>query len=600
MADYDAPILDMAFVLREVVGIDDLSELPVFADVGLEMLPDVLGEAARFFGEVIAPTNRTGDLQGTTRNEDGSVTTPDGFKEAYQQYVDAGWGAMSFDPEYGGGGFPWVVGLTVFEMMTAANMSLSLSPLLTQGSIHALSAHGDENQKLTWLPKLITGEWSGTMNLTEPQAGSDVGALTSRAERQGDGTYLLTGQKIFITWGESDMVENIVHLVLARTPDAPSGTRGISLFIVPKRLVDSDGKLGDHNDVHCLSIEHKMGIHASPTCVLQFGDNGGAVGYLIGEEHAGMRYMFTMMNQARLGVGLEGVALADRSYQQALAYALEREQGHRSEASSSQVVAIVEHPNVRRMLMTMKAYTEAMRCLIYLNAHAVDISQHHHDEDSRHEGQELLDLLTPLSKAWCTDLGNELTSLGVQIHGGAGFIEEAGAAQHYRDIRIAAIYEGTNGIQAIDLVGRKLPMRSGQVVQDLIAQMATTIVDLTTGGLTDIADRLELAVADLQAGGRWLLEKGAGSTDDGLAGATPYLRMFGTTVGGWLLAKSAVAANELLSADGDNDYGTEFLEAKIATARFYANQLLPEVHGLLPSVTAGAAGLYAIAPSDLR
>ncbi len=456
MTEYSAPVADMLFTLERVVGVQGLADLPDFAEVGLEALPDVLAEASRFFGEVVSPTNRAGDTQGSRRNDDGSITTPDGFAEAYQAYVDGGWGAMSFEPEFGGGGFPWVVGLAVQEMMTAANMAFSLNPMLTQGSIHALSAHGGEEQKLRWLPKLISGEWTGTMNLTEPQAGSDVGALTAKAVRQDDGSYLISGQKIYITWGEHDLTDNIVHLVLARTPDAPPGTRGISLFIVPKFLVNADGSLGERNDIECVSIEHKMGIHASPTCVLQFGDNGGAVGEIIGDEQSGMRSMFTMMNQARLAVGLEGLAVADRSYQQALEYALERQQGRRADTPKGESVAIIEHPDVRRMLMTMKSQIEALRCLVYLNAWAVDVAAHHPDEDEARRGQELCDLLTPLSKAWGTDLGNELTSLGVQIHGGMGYVEETGAAQHYRDIRIAAIYEGTNGIQAIDLVGRKL------------------------------------------------------------------------------------------------------------------------------------------------
>lgn len=599
MTEYNAPVQDMIFALREVIGVDDLAKLPAFADVGLESVPDLLEEAARFFGEVVSPTNRTGDSQGSVRNADGSVTTPDGFKEAYAQYVDAGWGGMAFEAEYGGGGFPWVVGIAITEMLTAANMAFSLNPMLTQGSIHALSAHGDTEAKLAWLPKLISGEWTGTMNLTEPQAGSDVGALTAKAIPQDDGTHLISGQKIYITWGEHDLTDNIVHLVLARTPGAPPGTRGISLFIVPKFLVNDDGSLGEKNDVHCVSIEHKMGIHASPTCVLQFGDEGGAVGYLIGEENSGMRYMFTMMNQARLAVGLEGLSVADRSYQQALEYAGERLQGGRPDAPKGESVPIIRHPDVRRMLMTMKANIEALRCVVYLNAQSVDIAAHHPDEDERRRGQELTDLLTPLSKAWGTDLGNELTSLGVQIHGGMGYVEETGSAQHYRDIRIAAIYEGTNGIQAIDLVGRKLAMRDGAVVQELIGEMGTTVGNLQQAGMGEMAERLEAAAADLQAASRWLLEKGGASTDDGLAGATPYLRMFGTTVGGWLLAKSALAAHRL-SAQGSNDFGQPFLDAKIATATFYAGQILPQVHGLLPSVMAGADPLFAVEADLLR
>ena len=596
MSEYSPPLDDMKFALKEVVNVNSLSELPAFNEVGLEALDSLLDEASRFFNEVISPTNRTGDLEGSSLNDDGSVSTPSGFREAYAQYVDAGWGAISFDPEYGGGGFPWLVGIAVTEMLTAANMALSLNPMLTQGSIHALTAHGDQEQKLAWLPKLITGEWAGTMNLTEPQAGSDVGALTTKAELQDDGTYKITGQKIYITWGEHDLTENIVHLVLARTPDAPPGTKGISLFIVPKFIINDDGSIGEENDIKCLSIEHKLGIHASPTCVLQFGDNGGATGYIVGEENSGMRYMFTMMNQARLAVGLEGLAVADRAYQQALDYALERMQGRRADTPKGESVPIIDHPDVRRMLMTMKAYIEAMRCMIYLNAKSIDIAHHHPDEDKRTRGHELTDLLTPLSKSWCTDLGNELTSLGIQIHGGMGFVEETGAAQHYRDIRIAGIYEGTNGIQAIDLVGRKLSMRKGDVVRELLLEINEIASELHSADLKGIARPLEDAVKDMQAATEWLIEKGGASTDDGLAGATPYLRMFGTTVGGWLLAKSALQAKKQIDEGNDS----EFLQAKIETATFYAEQLLPQVSGLLPATVSGAQSLYAIKPERLR
>ena len=597
MSEYAPPIEDMKFTLKEVVDIASLQDLPPFTNVGLESLDDLLDEAGRFFSQVISPTNRTGDLQGSSLNSDGSVSTPDGFLEAYGQYVDAGWGAISFDPEYGGGGFPWLVGIAVTEMLTAANMALSLNPMLTQGSIHALTAHGDSGQKLKWLPKLITGEWAGTMNLTEPQAGSDVGALTTKAEQQEDGSYLITGQKIYITWGEHDLTDNIVHLVLARTPDAPVGTKGISLFIVPKYLVDDNGNIGEANDVKCISLEHKLGIHASPTCVLQFGDNGGARGYLVGEENSGMRYMFTMMNQARLAVGLEGLAVADRAYQQAIEYALERRQGRRSDTPKGESSLILEHPDVRRMLMTMKAYIEAMRCLIYLNAKAIDIAHNHPDETERQAGVELTDLLTPLSKGWCTDLGNELTSIGIQIHGGMGFVEETGAAQHYRDIRIAGIYEGTNGIQAIDLVGRKLSMRNGAVVSELLADIDDTVAELSKNNLSDIGNPLQLANESLKTASTWLIENGGGSTDAGLAGATPYLRMFGTTVGGWLMGKAALAAQVSLKENSGN---SEFLEAKIETATFYAQQILPQVNGLLPSATSGAASLFAIDADPLR
>lgn len=601
MSDYTAPIADQQFVLEHISKLSELAKLSRFADAGLDALPEILSEAQRFMGEVIAPTNRTGDTQGSVWNPDGSVTTPDGFKAAYDQYVAGGWGAIGMEPEYGGGGFPWVVGIAISEMLTAANMAFSLNPLLTQGAIHALLEHGAEDQQNTYLPKLISGEWTGTMNLTEPNAGSDVGALTSKAVKQDDGTYRISGQKIYITYGEHDLTDNIIHLVLARTPDAPPGTRGISLFIVPKFLLNDDGTPGQRNDVSCVSIEHKMGIHASPTCVLQFGDDDGAVGYLIGEENSGMRYMFTMMNQARLAVGVEGLSIGDRAYQQALEFSQERLQGYRRDGVKGQQVAIIEHPDVRRMLMTMKAYIEAMRCVIYLNASSIDVAHHHPDEDRRQAAQEMVEFLTPISKGWGTDLGNELASLNVQIHGGMGFIEETGAAQHFRDIRIAPIYEGTNGIQAMDLVGRKLPMRDGGVVQDILVGMAATSTELREVGLAALGDRLESAAADLMASSTWLLENGAGSTDDGLAGATPYLRLTGTAVGGWLLTKSAVAAKRLLDAgttEGIHD--TAFLESKVETARFYADQLLPLTAGLVPSITAGASELFAISAENLR
>ena len=420
--------------------------------------------------EVLAPLNRSGDRQGV-RVEGDEVRTADGFADAYRRYVDAGWGGVPFDPAYGGGGFPWAVALALQEMLTAANMSFSLCPLLTQGAVDMLSHHGSEEQKETWLPKLVSGEWTGTMNLTEPQAGSDVGALATRAVPADDGTWRITGQKIFITYGEHDLADNIVHLVLARVPDAPPGTRGISCFIVPKYLLDADGRPGVRNDLRVVSTEHKVGIHASPTCVMSYGDRGGAVGYLIGEPNAGMRYMFTMMNNARLSVGLEGLALAERAYQQAASYARERRQGVAIGSPAGEPSPIVEHADVRRMLMTMRASIEAMRGLLYLDGGAVDRAAHHPDAEERTRWANRVALLTPVCKAWCTDLGVELTSLAVQVHGGMGYIEETGVAQHWRDLRIAPIYEGTNGIQAMDLVGRKLTLDGGQPLKELLSDV---------------------------------------------------------------------------------------------------------------------------------
>jgi alkylation response protein AidB-like acyl-CoA dehydrogenase len=473
-------------------------------------------------------------------------------------------------------------------------MAFSLCPLLTQGAIDMLSHHGSDEQKHRFMEKMVTGEWTGTMNLTEPEAGSDVGALRTRAAPAEDGSWRITGQKIFITYGEHDLSDNIIHLVLARVPDAPPGTRGISCFIVPKYLVNDDGTLGARNDVRCVSIEHKLGIHASPTCVMSYGDEGGAVGYLIGDVNAGMRYMFTMMNNARLSVGLEGLSVSERAYQQALSYARERRQGRAIGAPRTESSPIVDHPDVRRMLLTMKAYIEAMRCLIYTNAVSIDLAKSHPDPEVRQARQELVELLTPISKAWSTDLGVELSSLAVQVHGGMGYVEETGVAQYYRDSRIAPIYEGTNGIQAIDLVARKLPMRGGGVVQDFLDGLFALDGDLAVAGddeLASIRTQLASSAGVLRSTTEWLLSRVAAKPNDALAGATPYLRMFGLVTGGWLLARSALAAQQLL-VDGHGDKA--WLQEKIATARFYAEQLLPQAAGLASAVTAGAGVLYEV------
>ncbi|HEY8524769.1 MAG TPA: acyl-CoA dehydrogenase [Acidimicrobiales bacterium] len=590
MSDYEAPLDDMRFVLEHVVDLPALSKLPAYEQADPEMVFGVLEESGRFFAQEFAPLNRVGDEQHSRRNPDGSVSTPEGFKAAYDRYVAAGWPGVPFPPEYGGGGFPWVVGIVMQEMMQAANLAFSLGPLLTQGAIDMLLQHGSEEQRERYLPKMVAGEWAGTMNLTEPQAGSDVGALTTRAVPADDGTWRITGQKIFITYGEHDLTENIIHLVLARVPDAPPGTKGISCFIVPKYLVNDDGSLGERNGVECVSLERKMGIHASPTCVMAYDD---AVGYLIGEANQGMRYMFTMMNNARLSVGLQGLAVGERAYQQAVAYANERRQGRAPGAPAGTSSLIVEHPDVRRMLLTMKAYIEALRCLAYLNAECIDLAKAHPDESVRQWRSELADLLTPMTKGWGTDLGVELTSLAVQVHGGMGYIEETGVAQHYRDIRIAPIYEGTNGIQAMDLVGRKLPMRGGGVMADLMAEIGRTIEDLGRAEGEDlplIGGRLDAALTSMRQATEWLIVNGLENPVDALAGATPYLRLCSVVVGGWLLARSARAAAHLV-ASGQGD--AEFLAQKVVTARFYCDQLLPQVHALLPAVTAGAGDLMA-------
>ena len=595
MTTYRPPLHDMQFVLEHVCDVRSLAKLEAFASFDPDSIPDLLAEAGRFFSEVFAPLNRTGDTTASVRNDDGTVTTPPGFREAYEAYVDAGWGGAAFDPEFGGGGLPWTVGLAVQEMMTASNLALSLCPLLTQGGIHLLDLHASPAQRAEFLPKLVAGEWTATMLLTEPQAGSDLGALTTRADRAADGTYRLRGQKIFITWGEHDMAANTIHLVLARTPDAPAGSRGISCFIVPKFLPDAGGRPGVRNDITCLSIEHKLGIHASPTCVMSLGEQGGAVGYLIGEENMGLVYMFTMMNNARLGVGLEGVGVADRAYQQSLDYAAERRQGRRPDGAPGEKAAIIEHPDVQRMLLTQKAYVEAMRCLCYYNATALDLAQHLPEGDERRAAQELCDLLTPLSKAWCTDVANETTSLALQIHGGMGYVEETGAAQYCRDVRIAAIYEGTNGIQGIDLVGRKLPVRGGAVVHELLDRVAETAEQLHPD-LATLREPLTGAAAAARSCTDWLLEN---SGDAALAGAAPYLRLLASVVGAWLLARSAEVARAELAA-GATGAEAEALEAKQVTAEFFCRQLLPLATALSPAVTGGAEILAALSPAQLR
>ena len=598
VAEYSAPVRDIEFALEHVADLTALSRFDAFEHAEPAMVRGVLDEAGRFMNEVIGPLNRVGDTQGSTL-ADGVVTTPDGFTAAYDRYVEAGWGGVPFDPAYGGGGFPWLVATALQEMLASACMSFSMCPLLTQGAIDMLAHHADETQREVYLPKMVTGEWAGTMNLTEPEAGSDVGALRTKAVPAGDGTWRVTGTKIFITFGEHDLADNIVHLVLARTPDAPPGTRGISCFIVPKFLVHDDGSLGARNDVVCASIEHKMGIKASPTCVLSYGDAGeGAVGYLIGEENQGMRYMFTMMNNARLSVGLEGLALAERSYQDARAYAQERRQGRAVGAPAGESSLIVEHPDVRRMLLTMKASIEAMRGLIYVTAEAMDRSAHDPDPARREASRELADLLIPIAKGWSTDVGVEVTSLAIQVHGGMGYIEETGVAQHFRDARIPPIYEGTNGIQGIDLVGRKLAMRAGGVMADFIAGVRALDAPLADAGesLAPIRGHLHEATDALENASRWLLTHGADDPNEALAGATPYLRLFGVVAGGWVMARQALAAAALLES-GTGDDG--FLRAKVATACFYAEQLLPAALGLTTPATAGSAGLFAVEPKDL-
>jgi alkylation response protein AidB-like acyl-CoA dehydrogenase len=588
---YSAPLDDIDFVMNRICGLGGLAEIETFSHADPVLVRDLLSEANRFMSERIAPLNQVGDVEGSVRNADGSVTTPTGFVGAYQEYVDGGWGAVPFDVGYGGGGFPWMVGIGLQEIINSANMAFAMAPLLTQGAIDAIQHHADETLRMTYLPKMVSGEWTGTMNLTEPDAGSDVGALRTKAVRRDDGSYLITGTKIYITFGEHDMADNIVHLVLARTPDAPAGTKGISLFIVPKFLVNADGSLGDKNDVHCVSIEHKMGIKASPTCVLSYGESGeGAVGYIVGEENRGMAYMFTMMNQARLSVGIEGMALAERAYQQALEFSQQRRQGRAPGAPAGESSPIIDHPDVKRMLVTMKSTIEALRRMLYWNAQCLDLAAHHPDADVRKEADDIAALLTPLSKGWGTDMSVELTGIAVQVHGGMGFIEETGVAQHYRDARITTIYEGTNGIQGMDLVGRKLGLEGGAVITAHLQRIADIDVELSKHeALAGIRTALATSLAAVRTSTEWLFAH-AGSPVDALAGATPYLRQLSTVTGGYLMARTALVATELL-ASGEGSETPEFLAAKVASARFFCEQLMPAADGLVAQVTAGADAL---------
>ena len=578
---YVAPVAEQRFVLDCIADLPGLAALPGFANATPDMVDAILAESAKLASGVFAPLNAIGDRT-HARLDHGVVTLPPGFAEAYKLYIDGGWAGLGVAEAHGGQGLPFAVAVAVQEQLTSANMAFALCMMLSQGAIEALAAHASPALQERYLSKLVSGEWTGTMNLTEPAAGSDVGALKSRAEPHPDGSYRIKGTKIFITWGEHDAAANIVHLVLARLPYAPAGTKGISLFLCPKFLPD-----GTRNDLECVGIEHKLGIHASPTCTMSFGDNDACVGYLVGAEGAGMRAMFTMMNNARVQVGLQGVAIAEAATQHALNWARTRVQSAKF-GGSRQPVRIIEHADIRRTLMTCRALTEATRALVYLNAAAVDRA--HADGNSG-----LADLLTPISKAFATDIGVEVASLALQVFGGMGYVEETGAAQFLRDARIAPIYEGTNGIQALDLVGRKLGADGGAHWQEVFAQVGDTVHDLTASPeLAGLAPWLEDALAATKAATLWLAA--ANDPDDIAAGATPYLRMMGLTIGGWLLAKQAVTAQQLLAA-GHGDAG--FLTAKIATARFYAEQLLPQVGALSGPVTRGAAGLYAISEEGL-
>ncbi len=584
---YQAPVSDIAFALKHAARFSAAREDGVY-DLTDDLLHAVLEEAGKFASNVIAPLNRVGDQHGTPF-KDGVVTTPPGWKEAYRGWAEAGWNGLSSPADWGGQGLPHAVNAACIEMWNSASMAFGIGPVLTMAAVNALALHGADELKQKYLPKLISGEWMGTMQLTEPQAGSDVGALRTKAERAADGSYRITGQKIFITYGEHDLTDNIIHFVLARLPDAPPGTRGISLFLVPKFLLNADGSPGERNDARAHSLEHKLGIHASPTCTMVYGDQGGAVGYLVGEENRGMACMFTMMNEARLAVGLQGVAIAETATQQAMQYARERRQGRAAGTPATQSAPITAHPDVRRMLMTMRGLTRAARAICYATAVAIDRSRAAANEKARTAAHERASLLTPVAKAFSTDIGSEVASLGVQVHGGMGFIEETGAAQHYRDARIAQIYEGTNGIQAVDLVMRKLPLAGGAAVGAYIDDLRKSVAAVNAANdpaFGAAGARLGEAVEHLARATTWLLSKVEREPDAALAGATPYLRLFGVAAGGCMLADEALAALRL--ADGGAD-----APSRVALARFFAENIATAAGGLATSVTDGAASIVA-------
>lgn len=589
---YKAPLQDMRFVMQELAGLDRLASLPGFGDAGSEVVDAVLDEADRFASDILAPLNRIGDTE-RARWQDGSVITPAGFRDAYLKFAENGWNGIGCDPEFGGQGMPKLVTTAVYEMWKAANLSFSLCPMLTSGAIEALMLRGSDAQKQMYLHNMVSGKWTGTMNLTESQAGSDLAAVRTRAVPAGDGSYRLTGQKIFITYGEHDYTENIIHLVLARTPDAPEGVKGISLFVAPKFLVRADGSLGERNDIRCLSIEHKLGIHGSPTCVLSYGEQGGATAYLVGEENRGLEYMFIMMNAARFAVGLEGLAIAERAYQKAVQYARERIQGT-DIAGGKDKVAIMRHPDVRRMLMRMKAQTEAMRAVAYVVASAQDAASRHPDAGERARNQAFVDLMIPIVKGWSTETGNEVASLGVQVHGGMGFIEETGAAQFFRDARITTIYEGTTAIQANDLIGRKIGRDGGRALATLVQEMRALDAELATSTGADaqrVRALLARGVAALERAGRHVAEQYGKNIRAVAAGSVPLLQLMGVVCGGWQMARALLAAQRrLATAGGDR----AFLQAKIATARFYADHVLVGAEALAETVIEGGDGVLAM------
>jgi alkylation response protein AidB-like acyl-CoA dehydrogenase len=590
---YIAPVKDMMFNIQHLANLEQVAQMPGFEDAGLETAQAVLEECAKLTGGVIAPLNVEGDRNPSSW-KDGVVTATPGFKEAYKQFADGGWQGLQHPADWGGQGLPKTIGAACGEMLNSANMSFALCPLLTDGAIEALLTAGSDELKTIYLEKLISGEWTGTMNLTEPQAGSDLAAVRTRAEPQPDGTYRVFGTKIFITWGEHNMADNIVHLVLARVQGAPEGVKGISLFVCPKFMVKPNGSLGDRNDVHCVSIEHKMGIKASPTAVLQFGDHGGAVGYLVGHENRGLEYMFIMMNAARYGVGVQGIAIAERAYQKAVTFAKDRVQSRPVDGSLPSSGPIIHHPDVKRMLMMMRAYTEGCRAMASTAAAAYDAAHHHPDADTRKQNQAFYEYLVPLVKGYSTEMSLEVTSLGVQVHGGMGFIEETGAAQYYRDAKILTIYEGTTAIQANDLVGRKTSRDGGQTPKAICAQIEATEATLTASGTADalaVAKRLKAARLAMLDVVNFVAGNTKASPNAVFAGSVPYLMLAGNVVAGWQLARALLVAQDM-AANGDD---AAFAQAKIVTARFYADHILTKAPGLRDSIVEGANAVTALA-----
>ena len=592
MSTYAAPIRDMKFVINELVGLGQISALPGCEEVTSDLVDAVLEEAGKFAAGVLDPLNKSGDLTGA-RFDNNVVTAAPGFKDAFRKFSEGGWTGLNCDPQFGGQGLPHIISAQTSEMWNSANMSFCLCPMLTAGVVAALMRHGSDQQKTLYLPNLVSGKWTGTMNLTEPQAGSDLAAVRTRAVPEGD-HHRLHGTKIFITWGEHDMAENIIHMVLARTPDAPEGVKGISLFVVPKFLVNRDGSIGKRNDVKCVSIEHKLGIHGSPTCVMAYGDADGAIGYLVGEENRGLEFMFTMMNFARLEVGIEGVAIAERAYQHALEYAKNRVQGREIGVKGGERVSIIHHPDVRRMLMSMKAQTEAMRAIATLAATYLDKALLHPDKTERARNQALFDLLTPVVKGWCTEQSIEIASIGVQVHGGMGFVEETGAAQYLRDARITTIYEGTTGIQANDLIGRKIAYEKGATIKLMIAEIRALdgeLAKVTHPGVAVIRRSLAEGVAGLTEATDWLLATFPHNMKAAAAGAVQFLKLFGVVAGGWQMARAALVAKRRLD-EGAEDY--DFYRAKIGTARFYAEHILPLAQAYKQEIVNGSTSVLAL------